>query len=101
MKRRRRSGFRFLGFLALADVLFAVSAGLLLLNPIRFDPPPPPLKPRQSTPLNPPTEAARPHRAASAIDAELTEIERLLDELEASIPTVEERLRDAVGKDRP
>ncbi|HPA16357.1 MAG TPA: hypothetical protein PLU30_01325 [Verrucomicrobiae bacterium] len=36
MKRRSR-GFGFLGFVALADMIFAVSAGLLLLNPIRPD----------------------------------------------------------------
>jgi hypothetical protein len=32
--KRRYHGFSFLGFVALADLIFAVSAGLLLLNPL-------------------------------------------------------------------
>lgn len=32
--KRRSHGLSFLGFVALADLIFAVSAGLLLLNPL-------------------------------------------------------------------
>lgn len=40
MKHSNR-GFHFKGFVALADLIFAVSAGLLLLNPVHFDEAPP------------------------------------------------------------
>ena len=33
----REKGFSFRGFVALADLIFAVSAGLLLLNPIHLE----------------------------------------------------------------
>lgn len=35
--KRSSHGLSFLGFVALADLIFAVSAGLLLLNPLRLD----------------------------------------------------------------
>lgn len=35
--KRNSKGLSFLGFVALADMIFAVSAGLLLLNPLRLD----------------------------------------------------------------
>jgi hypothetical protein len=97
MTRRRREGFRFLGFVALADTLFAVSAGLLLLNPIRFAPPAAPLPATASRPLSHPTPEVAPSPALpfSSLDAELAEAESLLTELEASVVGVEHRVRDA------
>ena len=74
--RRQRQGFHFRGFVALADTLFAVSAGLLLLNPIRFEPktaaapPPSPEVEPQPLPMQP-------------IILELQKLETRLDKLEA------------------
>ena len=49
MKRHHR-GFNFRGFVALADLIFAVSAGLLLLNPVQFDDAPADEAAAQATP---------------------------------------------------
>jgi len=51
--RQARQGFKFRGFVALADMLFALSTGLLLLNPIRFDS-------RPAKPMKPVPEQQRP-----------------------------------------
>lgn len=68
----KRQGFNFLGFVALADCLFAVSAGLLLLNPIRFDARP--SKPSRLKPEPPPP--------VQAILVEMQQVEKRLDDLE-------------------
>ena len=75
--RAKGSTFRFMGFVALADTLFAVSAGLLLLNPVHLRPegPPPPPKPDPSTSA---LEVAR------SVESELVRIERSLQSLHES-----------------
>jgi hypothetical protein len=85
--KRSRTGFRFLGFVALADTLFAVSAGLLLLNPIRFDPRP---ATTTSAPKPPPPPV-------QAILAEIEQVEQRLDKLEASAPAVQRRASEVLG----
>ena len=75
--RVKRSTFRFMGFVALADTLFAVSAGLLLLNPVHLRdeaPPPPPKEDPSASAL----ELAR------SVESELVRIERSLQVLHES-----------------
>lgn len=67
--RRKQQGFNFRGFVALADMLFALSAGMLLLNPISFKP--------DSTPV-PDTG-----QDAQAILVEMQKAEEALNKMEA------------------
>jgi hypothetical protein len=73
--KRHRQGFRFLGFVALADALFAVSAGLLLLNPIRFE-----SKPAVTPPPAP--EALPQPQELRPMIVEIQKLELRLDRLE-------------------
>jgi hypothetical protein len=73
--RQKRQGFQFLGFVALADTLFAVSAGLLLLNPIRFG------TTSAAAPPTPKVEA-QPVRMQPII-IEIQKLEKRLEQLEA------------------
>jgi hypothetical protein len=42
MARRRSGGLSYRGYVALADAVFGLAAGFMLLNPLRSLPPPPP-----------------------------------------------------------
>lgn len=93
--KQRSQGFKFRGFVALADMLFALSAGLLLLNPIRFASPPParslkrePEQRHAPAVIIPPRPAetvksvpAQPR--AQAIIVEVQKVEEHLDKLES------------------
>jgi len=74
--KRQRQGFQFRGFVALADTLFAVSAGLLLLNPIRFEP-------KSSAPPPAPEIESPPPPTLQPIAAEIQGLEARLDNLDA------------------
>lgn len=74
MKHSNR-GFHFKGFVALADLIFAVSAGLLLLNPVHFD------------------EAA-PGDEASA-DSDPRAVLSQIDLVEKAMPEIERKLQEA------
>jgi hypothetical protein len=63
-------GFRFLGFVALADCLFAVSAGLLLLNPIRL--------------TSSATEESETDILPRSVELQVVEIETAVEQLEAN-----------------
>lgn len=69
----KREGFHFRGFVALADTLFAVSAGLLLLNPIKFE-----AKPAEKG------RSPAQKQEAEMILLEIEQLEERLDRLERS-----------------
>lgn len=70
---RKKKGFHFRGFVALADTLFAVSAGLLLLNPIRFE--------SKSTPVSKPKPESQ-NPSIHVVLVEMQKVEEKLDKLE-------------------
>lgn len=76
---KQRSEFNFRGFVALADLIFAVSAGLLLLNPIQFNPASP----------APPKPKPAPKPPAQMILLQLQQIEAHLDKFEADGPMLQ------------
>jgi hypothetical protein len=79
--KRKQSGFSFRGFVALADMIFAVSAGLLLLNPIQFEPPPA-ILPKPKPVFKPPPQE---------IFLQMHQIEHRLEKLEADGPILQGR----------
>lgn len=76
MKHRQR-GFSFRGFVALADLIFAVSAGLLLLNPVQFEDVPSPEELAAADPV--------------AMKAEMEQMEQAIPELEEQLAQLEKR----------
>ncbi len=85
--KRKQSDFSFRGFVALADLIFAVSAGLLLLNPIQFadSPPVPPPQPKPAT-----------KSPAQIISLQMRQIEGHLDKLEADSPALQRQAADVL-----
>ena len=77
--KRKQSGFSFRGFVALADMIFAVSAGLLLLNPIQFDSKPD-AAPKPKPAFKPP---------AQAILLQMQQLEEHLEKLETDSPMLQ------------
>ncbi|HEY6182743.1 MAG TPA: hypothetical protein VIW67_10880 [Terriglobales bacterium] len=84
--KRRSSGFNFRGFVALADLIFAVSAGLLLLNPIQFD--------AQVTEPQGPKANVKPQ--AQNVVVQMREVEERLDEFEKGNPVLQRRAIDVM-----
>jgi hypothetical protein len=78
--RRERRGFRFLGFIALADLLFALSAGMLLLNPIQLGDQPTPKPAPEERPAKEPEPEYRPP---------VRDIVAILQKVEESVKTLE------------
>jgi len=73
--RRKRQEFQFRGFVALADTLFAISAGLLLLNPIQFE--------SKSAVTPPPTPEPEPRpEQVQPMVVEIQKLEKRIDRLE-------------------
>jgi hypothetical protein len=78
-----------MGFVALADLLFALSAGLLLLNPPRIAPPEPapqPLPQAMAQPASPPP--------IDEIGGELQRLAMLLDKLEGGTGRIERQANE-------
>lgn len=85
--KRKRQGFHFRGFVALADTLFAVSAGLLLLNPIRFEAKP------DSTPKPKPEPQVE---QVQVILVEMQNVEQRLDKLEAGGRNIQNQAAEVI-----
>ena len=85
--REKQRGFSFRGFVALADLLFAVSAGLLLLNPVQFDDLP---APEEIAKADPATIAAR-----------VEEAERLLPVIEKQLEQIRAMSREVLKSEQP
>ena len=81
--KRRHTGFTFRGFVALADTLFAVSAGLLLLNPVKFGDSKPEPKPAPAPAIAP--------VSIKALYSEMDLIEERLQKLEAENERVQRK----------
>lgn len=80
----RRQSFTFLGFIALADLFFALSAGLLLLNPLQFEPV-----------RNNDIDTVK---QSQALLIQLQQVEELLDKLEADGVRIKREARDIIPK---
>lgn len=92
----RAQGFSFRGFVALADLLFALSAGLLLLDPKFNQAHKPAIPAAAPVPLaQEPPPQPRPDDGAEAqrIRTELDQLTALLSRLEAQTPDLEQRAR--------
>jgi hypothetical protein len=84
--KRKQSGFNFRGFVALADMIFAVSAGLLLLNPIQFD---------SGTDTAPKPKPA-PKPQAPAIILQMQQVEEHLGKLESGSPVIQRQAAEVI-----
>lgn len=83
----KRQGFQFRGFVALADTLFAVSAGLLLLNPIRFE---------TKSDLTPKPKPEPQVQQVQTILAEMQNVEKRLDKLEADGRNIQNQAAEVI-----
>jgi hypothetical protein len=83
---KHRSEFNFRGFVALADLIFAVSAGLLLLNPIEFE----------SNSANRSNPKPVPPPPTQAILLQMQQIENHLDKLEAESPAIQQQAAEVL-----
>ena len=82
--KRKKHGLSFFGFVALADLIFAVSAGLLLLNPVQFE----------DTPSSEDLAKADP----ATMKAEIEQVELTIPELEKQLTRLENRSREILNE---
>lgn len=82
--KKNNKRFDFLGFIALADILFALSAGLLLLPP--------------ADAVSRGKGGGVPEQTAESVSAELRAIEATLDRLEIDNARIEQGARQVITK---
>jgi len=81
MKQKKKRGFSFRGFVALADLIFAVSAGLLLLNPVHFEDVPTPEELAEADPVAMKAEIEKVEQSIPEIEEQLKHLENRADEV--------------------
>jgi len=80
MKQKSRA-FSFRGFVALADLIFAVSAGLLLLNPVHFEDAPAPEEAAKANPAAVAAKIAEIERSIPDVEHQVEQLQRTADEV--------------------